>query len=354
MKKRIQYRIEVKFDRISNLTSCTYDLEYYSCGAYRDKLKIEPNSFELLCARSSYNKKDYILENTQNSIHSNTVRAILSVVLLAKVKPQIKELTIYEDGTALKTLKPEEIHLPIISDEFMLHLGSLPSLNFDAFVPYLFSTTKKAHQLTVALISYMISFRHTGSDKFFRLWRAFNSIYTVLSSKKQEKDKIIDFRHWVLNQTNFKYSCNRVSKFKTHDIRKLRIREMILSDFPDAKRTRKEYKAFVERQTSDARLSQVLLDTLPYRQPFLATPEVVQIKAMLNASITANKNSDIHLVLFIILRYAYFFRNKLFHGESLETDVSFYAKADERTRKEIEAINAILQIFVLEMFSRTL
>ena len=129
---------------------------------------------------------------------------------------------------------------------------------------------------------------------------------------------------------------------------------MILSDFPDAKRTRKEYKAFVERQTSDARLSQVLLDTLPYRQPFLATPEVVQIKAMLNASITANKNSDIHLVLFIILRYAYFFRNKLFHGESLETDVSFYAIADERTRKEIEAINAILQIFVLEMFSRTL
>jgi len=206
----------------------------------------------------------------------------------------------------------------------------------------LFSFQGKDQLFLTCIIYYINAIQE---DSFENYWKSFNSLYNILEHNGKDFDKLCEVRTFLEDNSNqFTKTLNYIAPDTSEDIRKLRIREFILNDWPTLNHT-KAYADTIQR-FSDIRIIEIFDATLPYRIDFLRNKSLDTVVQNHIAYCKAqNKTDNVELLCFYVLKYSYFIRNKYFHAE--KANPRFILKETAEI-KELHKISEVFKYFIAD------
>lgn len=185
-------------------------------------------------------------------------------------------------------------------------------------------------------------------NNFDLYWRSFNSLYNIISRSNKDFDGLCAIRQFVKNnRINFSNTLAYIASDTAEDIRKLRIRDYILNNWPST--NFKQTKSFAEtiKRFSDMRIISVFKATLSYRIDALKNHGLDgDVNRHIAQCQTANQTDDVELLCFYVLKYSYFIRNKYFHAEKAHP--LFILKKTSEI-EEMERISGVFEHFLADL-----
>ncbi|WP_172126368.1 hypothetical protein [Arcobacter acticola] len=312
-----------------------------------------------------------------SNIHTQITKSLLYFYIKKRNFSEIKSITVSrkKDKILETTTIPKENYQieQVVEKYFNINENYILNNINDIFL-----TNDKSISLFNSL-SYLVKALNTqeSSHKFERLWKAFNAIYRYIGKSENDNTCHINLRDFLLsNDSLFNYSKKIVNNYDRKILRKkIQFRNLILNDYPTKNHT-VSFIAFLYRYT-DSRLLQILKETLPYREEFIKTINSIdkveskfnklglstiydncktkqntciynEIVNSLDSKINMNNQSDIEIVAFICIKYAYFLRNKIFHAEKHDLSFKFIKN---NLLYEIDWINNILESVIIELLN---
>jgi len=377
-KTRNIYLIEVNFD--SSQDSIEYFngfISYIGASTKLDKCCITSSSIYIEAERNTIISPIDILINDTNTIHTQITKCLLYFYIHKRKFSEMKSITVSrKKDKILETITiPKENYQieQVVEKYFYINENyTLDNIN-DIFL-----TNGKAISLFNSL-SYLVKALNTqeSSHKFERLWKAFNAIYRYIGKSENDNTCHINLRNFLLSKESlFNYSKTIVKDFDHKILRKkIQFRNLILNDYSTKNHT-VSFVAFLYRY-SDSRLLHILKEILPYREEFIKTINSIdkveskfnqlglsviynncktkqniciydEVINYLDSKINEKHQSDIEIVAFICIKYAYFLRNKIFHAEKHDLSFNFIKN---NLLYEIDWINNILESLVIELLN---
>ena len=381
-KRKNIYNIKISFNynsKISEEIIFSKEIPYKNSLGNLDKLKISNKFLEIRAERTAIISPKIILENDINTIHIQIIKSLLFYYLHFGKFIEISSIHITREKSKIL----EEFIIPnnnikiqqVLNKTFLLKQSySFNSLHLQS----IFNTDDKSIAIFNST-SYLLKALSSdeSSEKFEKLWKAFNSIYRYIGKSENDNTCHIELRKYLINNKSlFPLSTTEVSSLDKKFLRNnLRLRDLILNDYKTKNRT-VSFLSFIYRYT-DSRISELLQETLVYKEKYLK--EINSIKNVekkfnnlgnitqlyqscknnpstnciynkvvnyLQQNIDTNIVSDIEVITFICIKYSYFIRNKIFHAE--KHDLSFRFIENNQVG-EIKWINNILEILIVEL-----
>lgn len=323
-KENFSYQLIIEFEE--KLKSHSGKIEYHKKGEkiYEDTFVINDRLVTIDFKRSKKQELEKILKNSKEEIYLDVLKILLFIILTDKISP-IKEIVVKNEGEENK-----------IGEENIYLLNNLRTINAEFEVKNIeniFKKDKKASTLLNACSYYINGLEKKETiDGFVKLWQSFNSLYSYISSKTTEKDKLIEMRRFIIkNKEDFKESINLA---KSYELNQFNWKYLIDNDFSGINRET-EIVNFLDRN-KDIRLNKILKE--------IFSEDILKNKTDENIGESLEKDEEILCVL--ILKYCYCRRNKYIHAEINEH--IFYLKEDEDI-KEIELLNSLFIKFLKEL-----
>lgn len=309
------YKVQIEFtEKCTSISSkITIQSEYKNSNGKQDCFKFYASKIVLSFVRST--KYDAIISKPTNSINTQIIKALIAYYAIADVISPIKSVAItrivgtreypYEEGEAFQQ--------PLLVEQSIVN----PLHYSQSILSEVVQENERGIVLRIAL-SYWL--KAVVADnvylKFENLWRAFNRLYVYHGNQSKEVDNMRAIRQlMLLNSANFHKSIAITNGYTKEDFHAFRWQKMILNDYDNLEKT----EALVEfiKRYSDRRIMELFKEKLVCRESYLMAKGEwtnVQNHIARNASTTA----DIELVTILCIKYAYFIRNKYFHGETLD------------------------------------
>ena len=183
--------------------------------------------------------------------------------------------------------------------------------------------------------------------KFDHLWRAFNRLFMYQGNDQKEHDCMRVMRNFVLNNPGH---CTRsiaiTNAYPREVLHSFRWSRMILNDYDTREKTNALVQ-FVQRY-HDSRIMNLLSEKLACRNKYIDDPQKPAFRTTIDNHINNNLHTtvDAELVTLIAIKYSYFVRNKLFHGET--ADGTFKVKSNNLDN-EMKRLNSLLEVIVMEL-----
>ncbi|WP_160725013.1 hypothetical protein [Bacillus sp. USDA818B3_A] len=343
---RFKYQIDINLIDSKQPEKILYEGTSFNENGKSDDISITNKKIQLICERSSEKELSKILTDYNSTINIQLSKAISFLSAINEEITTIESIVIkkYDRGIFKDSYEHVSINQPVpkqIQKELLFNKDTLDVL---------FDGSKKSFTILIA-ISYWIKAvtAQQPGECYDRLWTGFNSLYSYLSpTKNREIDKLAEVRNFILNNESFfQTSTNIFDTFDDKKIRELQWRNLILNDHENYNNTESFY-FFIKRYT-DFRINQVFKQTLVYRKDFLASHNLLNdtVNHIENNIKMGNKKNS-ELLAFYTLKYAYFIRNKYFHGEKI--DPTFHLVKNDDIN-ELDLINNILTIFLKELIS---
>lgn len=188
------------------------------------------------------------------------------------------------------------------------------------------------------------------SDKFEKLWKSFNKLYTHIASDNKDFNCLRYLRRFVIDNPNIlTLSANKVSSLTTNKFRNaIRWRGMLLDNYDTEAKT-ESFRDFVIRN-SDKRIMEILLETkYGYRETFLKNKGFFNaVDTHIQNSLATNTNNDNEVVSLLTGKYMYFVRNKTFHGE--KADSSFRLSVNKEDN-ELKFLNSVFEPYLIDLIN---
>ena len=345
-KRRHSYNVVIKFrDKNENANLGDKYTEYKGGGLYKDTIIFSEDKISMRLLRSKKYVDGSILSNANNTINAQIIKALLFYYAISKRLPLIEKISICrQDPNNIEYIYTE-------CESFMQplaisHSGILRSLIFaPSIIDVLLSESSKGQSFRIAM-SYWLK-GYVSDDEYFKFehyWRAFNRLYKYQGGETNEFDCMVSMRSFILqNEKLFPDSISVTNKYSKSDLHSFRWNKMILNDY-DTRKKNKALVSFVLRY-HDKRIMQLFKEKLACRMQFLTDEGLDSaVNNHINKHYTAIQDGE--LVTLIAIKYAYYIRNKFFHGEV--PDGTFKIKNDNIDR-EIQLINNLLEVLVWEL-----
>lgn len=335
----MNYKIEVLFSNCNKEEIIYKNKSYYTEALY-DFITISTCKIIIEGNRSKNIPINSILNNITSTLYKQMQKGLVFAYMSTGTPYQISEIVLYKtnNGKEEKIVEKNIVQLfkRSLNNEFCIAYNDLEIL---------FSPSPQAEMLLNSIILFIKGYQE---DNFDYYWKSFNCIYTGISEKNTEFEKLKFMRGFIeCNSSIFKRSIKLIDKDEKDDIRSLRIRDFILNNFPTQKDS-KQYKEFVMRFT-DYRLNQMFDDVLVYRQENLALEGLLtEVKAHITYYSENGHKSNVQLLCFYVLKYAYYLRNKYFHAE--KSAPVFILKSNNEL-KELSKINQIMCCLIVDLFN---
>jgi len=377
-KTRNIYLIKINFNYSQNSIEYFNDfISYQGANTKLDKCCITSSSIYIEAERNTIITPIDILVNDTNTIHTQITKCLLYFYIHKRKFSEIKSIIVSrKKDRILETITiPKENYQieQVVEKYFCINKNYILDNINDIFL-----TNKKSTALFNSF-SYLVKALNTqeSSHKFERLWKAFNAIYRYIGKSENDNTCHINLRNFLLsNESLFNYSKTIVKDFDRKILRKkIQFRNLILNDYPTKNHT-VSFIAFLYRY-SDVRLLHILKETLPYREEFIKTISSIdkveskfnklglseiytncqtkqntciydEVINYLDSKINQKHQSNIEVVAFICIKYAYFIRNKIFHAEKHDLSFKFIKN---NLLYEIDWINNILESLVIELLN---
>ena len=377
-KTKNTYNIEINFDsKEEDKTYFNGNINYSNDINKTDKCIIKSSSIKIEAIRNTNIEPLSILTKDTTTLHTQITKCLIYYYIFRRSFSRITTITVSrrrDTAFSTVTIPKENIEIEqVVEKEFNINNNYIINNINDIFLVGDKSTT------LFNCLSYLLKALNTNesSNKFEKLWKAFNAIYRYIGKNENENNCLINLRKFMIkNEILFLNSKNIVKNEETSDLRKkIQFRNLILNDYPTPSHT-VGYISFLQRNT-DKRLLTILQDTLSYREENIkkissvdklekrfndlnlsglygiikSDPNnllITEVKKKLGQDIRNNIKSDIEIVTFICVKYAYFLRNKIFHAEKHDLSFRFIKN---NLLYEIDWINCILESVIIELIN---
>ncbi|MFD2937096.1 hypothetical protein [Spirosoma flavum] len=350
MTRSNNYTIEILFDSDSHTkTLFIGPVPYFGSASFFDKFIIQNDKIIIEAKRSAIIPLDNIFYNHFSSLYNQILKSLVfyyaSVRKFSKIT-SIKILRIRQQ----KVLEEKVFN----NKEFNQVLDSSFKLDYiidQDRLQELFNGTSKG-QTTLISISYILISNTllNESDKFEKLWKSFNRLYTHIAGNNQDFSCLRFLRQFVVDHPNIlTLSAKRVTSLTTDKLRNaIRWRGMFLDNYDTEAKTQ-SLKDFVIRY-SDKRIMNILLETkYGYRETFLKNKGLfTQVETHIQNAIALDSNNDNEVVSLLTGKYMYFVRNKTFHGEKVDSSFRLLVNKEDN---ELRFLNSVLEPYLIDLIN---
>lgn len=313
------------------------DVQSHYNSAKTDHVVITRKRIIIEAERGSRHTASNVLTNTNSTLYEQLLKTIVYVYMTEGKAFSLGNVSVDVNGE-IKRYSAGEIINPCMSDldkRFVVTKSQCKKI---------FDDIESNKNLLIAYISYIKGIQEHDFDW---LWKTFNSIYSIISIKNKEFDKLCDVKIFIeTNWASMVRTNAYMDKESEQTLRKLRIREFVLNDYENVSKT--QAYADMVKSFVDYRMAALFNEIMPYRRDNLISEGLYHgvnsyIQSQIGASI--NRNSD--LARFYVLKYSYFLRNKYFHAEK-SAPVFVLKKNNEID--ELDKICEILSLFLADLF----
>lgn len=343
-KPYFNYHIKITFDKSRN--ECNIGLVYaqYSDRInHKDTFVFQSKELTIIISRSKIYKDGSILNSNLNTIYNQIIKALLYYYSLSNDFPEIKNIEIVRKRFRLDDYSYSECNSGIIQP-IVNNQSKTYQFNKDK-IKVIFEETEKGKNIRIAL-SYWLKGVSSNERyyKFEHLWRALNRLFMYHGNLPKEVDCMASLRTAIINnEVLFRKTITITNSYTTEMLRSFRWRQLILNDYDTLNKT-KAFHDFILRY-KDKRIMDLFNSILPYRSNNLNTKSLLN-----NVTNHINRNMssvcDAELVTILSLKYAYFVRNKMFHGEIPDSTFKLHETNEDI---EIDRINDILSSLIFEL-----
>lgn len=261
------FKINIIFNKDSEIEKLIYAGTVAGENGINDKLRISIHAISLECKRSRDRELSRLLTDFKSTINLQVTKAISFYAAINGYLPIIRKIVITKFdtfGTQKDYYETENIMQP-----FQSMLPKHLIFTVDE-LKVLFDGSEKAKVLLVALSFWLKGITgNQPSERFEKLWISFNSLYSFITHKKNETEKLRKMRDFVITNANlFQMSCGMFNSFTKEKIRELQWRNLVLNDHENYNDT-KSFFGFIMRY-NDYRINQVFKDILCYRKDNLS------------------------------------------------------------------------------------
>lgn len=358
MSKRT-YCITIHISRQNNI------LWTKSCIPYYGKPAVYPGdtivySRQKIVITAVRNHKRYsfqdILNNKQNSLYIQIHKSLLYLFAQNGKNIFIREIDIFQQ-TSSGTVKLGERKFDRHSQPLMGNF-SIPLTIPQNELELIFDETDKAIHFRNAMTHYLCGI--SSQDRYFRferLWRSFEQLAHAHSqpgaNRPSEERSMVDMRAFIISNNRL---LNYTLKYVARSIPRKRFRkchwiQLIQNNYPNPG-TQNQYNTYRDcfvLQNRDIRIIKMLRDTLFVRKSCLRHWGVYHaINSHLVSIETSPETHNDHVLAILLCKYAYYVRNKCFHGQ--QADLSFCFSDKTNDDDIIDMLNVLLLRITTELF----
>lgn len=313
------------------------DVYSYYNSMKKDHILITNKRIIIEAERGCKHTASNVLTNTKSTLYAQLLKAIVYVYMTEGKAFCLGNVSVEVSGETIN-YNAEDIINPCLHDmDNQLTISKSQCKK-------IFENYGSNANLLIAFICYIKGIQENDFDW---LWKSFNSVYSIISAKDKEFDKLCDVKkfittNWVNMERTDKYMNNETKD----SLRKLRIREFVLNDYENLSKT-KAYADMV-KSFEDCRMASLFNEIMPYRRDNLINEGLFHdVDSYLHRQIRAGTINNCDLARFYILKYSYFLRNKYFHAEK-GAPVFVLRKNNEII--ELDKICEILSLFLADLF----
>lgn len=344
-KRYNHYHVKIDFDksRIECAVGNKY-AKYISGQEYLDSFHFLPDSFTLIASRGKSFEDGSILSNSVNSLNSQLLKGLLFYCSLANDYPKITNVSIVRKRAKGKDFEYTESKSNIVQP--LIGSGNkIYSLNKEK-LEVIFEETEKGNAIRIAL-SYWLK-GMASQDRYYKFdhfWRAFNRLFMYQGNQSKEFDCMVKMREFIIsNEDLFPNTISITNSYNRDVLRSFRWRNFILNDFDTVNKT-KSFYSFIKRY-HDIRIMSLLNEILPYREKYLTQENyIVDVRKHIASNVDT---CDPELITLLAIKYAYYIRNKMFHGEIPDSTFKVH---DNNVDIEIDRLNNVLSSLINELIN---
>lgn len=328
MARKCKYVVTIGLPRRSSYVA-TYTAPYKD-GGDNDIFDFKRTKVTIVCERTVKYSGNEVLDNVQNSICHQISKALLVLFLSNMENARVNNITIVRKYLR----KPSQI---VASRHYTKSKQPFPIFTFHHD-----STTsaEKALYETAESISYrnivshwIRGFTSEGCfQQFDSLWRAFErtAVYgnrnnLVVAERTQEKSSLRKMRtNLITHSHSLVKSSNLAGSYTYDDIKIFRWREFLHHEYSTSKGAQRDCENFRDQfviPNDDGRLAELMQHIFPNIQKRAQSVGMDEdLLALINGkNLGMRRNQE--LVAVLLCKYAYYYRCKIFHGESLAQPV---------------------------------
>lgn len=319
------YRIKISTSIGSRLKGTVKYAQFPKCkvGDVGDKFSFHSSCIIIECKRSNIQKKEEIENNPGNTLRVQIMRALLLYYAANVQKARVYSISVTRINKQNKELiteltfsqKTQPLILRTVPAHFQFDLANLVQ-NVLGPNSHDFETI-----LSHWLGAWTVSERY---DVFARVWRCLEqlSVRSYHGTRVIEKNCLEALRTFIRGHAGYiPLSCDHVDAMTFDELRAFSWKLLIFNNF---KRTGSRDKYFEYRDAfvvpyHDERVARMLQTTLVYRDGELTAYGLMNdINNHLTAVLTHPVKQNEDIVAILCGYYAYYTRNKIFHGEFSE------------------------------------
>ena len=309
------YKVQIEFiGKCKSIADeITIQAEYKKGNGKQDVFKFDASKISLSLVRST--KYDTIISKPTNSINTQIIKALIAYYAIADIIFPIKRVSISRIvGTReYPYAESDAFQQPLLVDR--------PIENLLHYSQDILSEVVQENERGVALriaMSYWLKAVVVDNVylRFENLWRAFNRLYVYQGNDRSELENMKAIRQLMfLSSDKFPLSTMIVNGYTKEEFHAFRWQKMILNDYDNLEKT-EALVDFIHRY-SDKRIMELFKEKLACRESYLVEKgEWANVQNYIARNV--NTTADLELVAILCIKYAYFIRNKYFHGETLD------------------------------------
>ena len=327
---------------------------YFTTPPKTDQIEYRSSLIRIICDRSRSIDGSVVLTNNSNTIFRQIMKVILYYGAVNLHNSFIHRLEI-SSGADKKVIaeysyKRDTQPIPWHNISFTHSFNTVGLANQLFVGPY---GDKLANILSHWLVGVSTKDRH---KKFESLWRTFEQLcdhHNRAMANRKEFDNLREMRAFMEGHAAVLPLTSSLLSSKDYAwLRRFQWRQLIYNNYPLTATKRSVWEGyrdhFVMRNT-DSRIITMLNDTLVYRKKkWVLFPDIKTSIDSHIATYTANPViDDVQLAALLCCKFAYFIRNKIFHGEVYEKNFRFYNTVDDDW--QVDELNAILETLSYEL-----
>lgn len=353
-----KYKVCIHIARSNSFIGAINDVPFAGspAGVY-DEVRFTKQKITITANRSKKYEIDEILKKKGNSLYGQILKCIVFLYLKNGERIRISKITI--DRSTTRTIDPTIKH---DVDKYMQPLANDFTLRFaipDPIIDLVWKEGKDYANLRSILTHFLCGL--SSPDRYYifeKLWRAFEQL--CLFHNRADRDNC-DFRALAAMRTyiaghigDFPEALNEANKVSELAFREFDWEGYVKNEFPvladgaSRRMYENKFKVFFVTNNRDLRVVKMLKNIVPLRTAEMAHFGIdADVNSHITSCLALRECHDENVLTMICCKYAYYMRNKMFHGEIPDFTFTFAQGTDDDQR--LDKINSLLEFLCYEL-----
>lgn len=353
-----QYKICIHISRSNAFVGRIENVPFVSAPAGEsDTIIYTRQKITILAKRATKFTADQILHNSRNSLYIQILKSLIYLYVANQSRVRIYSITIDRNTSRTKDSQQKyelERHTQPLKGDFILR-DDLPV----AVKDIIWEESSRAYKLR-SILSHFLS-GLSSDDRYYifeRLWRAFEQLcfyHNRMASDNSDFKALAAMRFYINNHlTEFPEALLGANTIGVRDFQSfdwtgyVKNEFPLLSEGPSSNLYDNKFKVYFVTNNRDYRVIRMLEKMVPHRNAEMAHFNIdIDVNNHISGLITNPERHDENVLTMLCCKYAYYLRNKMFHGE-IEDFTFTFSQSNDHDRN-LDKLNMLLSELNFEL-----